>query len=729
MKKPFGRYFILILLLSALIGCQNPLEQAGQESSLGTGSFSLVLDTAYTERSVVPGTNLNSFAVFTLQFFTSGTANLIYNEDRLPAALSKAISLPGGTLDLSVTAYTDPAKTKPAAWGNLSGIVINEGATTTGTVTLAAVNDAGSGTFAWNITYPANVTFGKMSFIRIEGSTETSAGTHYFAGGKPQVGKTGSLSLNSGYYRVVFHLHSNDGKIAERSEILHIYRNLESSFSATFNANDFHFDRVKQVSFEGGATTAVVDFCNLSNNTIYLVKVNSGNLVAYAVDTGGAVTQSPMLDNVLLPNQAPGKELPRMGHPAADEIAANPPPFVAGPTRKQASSTATVNDTRDFWVETYFNSGVFIQRQATLRAQGTYGNIWVMDTNFNSGGLTGANLITTQQAEAFAKKFDIIYPAETKILGYEYGGGPGGDGGKDGDLRIQILIYDIVDNSGNVMASGFFWGKDFYPSGSETKSNLAEIFYLDASQMNGYPDYMYSTLAHEFQHMIHFNQKVVKNGVGSEAWYNEMLSMMTEDVMSDIIGISPTNWQHSIQQRIPYFLPSYYKLGVTEWGLTEWNNNPDEYIRNSYATKYAFGAYLLRNFGGTELLSKILANSSSGIPSISAALDEMVKGMDFDKALKRYGETLIFTGQDGYMTFNKTVTNVIDGYTFKAHAFNVWTDFKNNEPYVFPLTQSDMRPYSIFLHSDNTWKNKTGDFSITVQRPTSSNVTLYLMAR
>ena len=707
MKELFGRYFILILILFALIGCQNPLERSGQESSLGTGSFSLVLDTADTERSVVPGTSLNSFAVFTLEFFASGTANLIYTEDRLPAALSGAISLPGGTMDLSVTAYLDLAKTKPAAWGKLAGIVIKQGEKTTGSVMLAAVNDAGSGTFAWNINYPATVNYGKMAFTRIAGSTETPTGTNYFTGGTPKVDKTGSLSLNSGYYRVVFHLHSNDGKIAERSEILHIYRNLASSFSFNFVANDFHFDRVKQVNFEGGATTAVVDFCNLSNNTIYLVKVNtSGNIIS-AGNTGGAVVKSPELtvsgNNKTPP---PALETLRSGHPGADLSNANPPPISDAMKRNlpRKRMESSLNETKSFWVDGYTTSA-WEKPEATLLAQGTHGNIWVVGTDIN-----------IDEAKALAAKFDIIYPAVTNILGYEFGGGSNGSGGKDGQTKVQILVYNTYDTN----LAGFFWNKDFYPD--DTHSNNAEIFYINARVVREKPDFIYSTLAHEFQHMIHFNKKQVEKGLLSDTWYNEMLSLMTEDVMSSLLGIPLSNNQNKIMQRIPFFLSGY------DVGLTNWSGLPE-----NYGHEYAFGAYLLRNFGGAELLKRIMANDTVNEPSISAELNEMVAGMDLKKALKRFGETLIFTGQDGYMTFNKTVTKTINGTTYTSLAFDVWNTFKiyaspYNQPNIYDLTQKEMKPNSILLHSADVWSNKTGDFSINVQKP-DTDVTLYLMAR
>jgi len=477
---------------------------------------------------------------------------------------------------------------------------------------------------------------------------------------------------------------------------------------------------VKEVIFTD--STATVAFENLSGHDIYLVKVNTSNLIVSAASTGGAPSES--LQNIIENSLLFGEELPRMGHPAADEFNANPPPIVEEAPRRQRAVFVppVVDDTKDFWVETYYDSRIFEQRQATLLATGTYGNIWVMNENTVSD--TSANTITSTQAQTLAEKFDLIYPLETNLLGYEYGGGPGGDGGKDGDPKAQILIYDMLNASGeSAGVAGFFWGKDFYddPLSNGWRSNLAEIFYISASQINNNPDYSYSTLIHEFQHMINFNQKNVIQGVSSATWYNEMLSMMAEDLIAPLIGVDSTNSNHAIRVRMPRALASYYLEGITEWRTLE---------NISYATKCAFGAYLVRNYGGAELLQSILANNTTNIASITSALDQFQNGLTFEQVLKRYGEAMIFSGSqmpEGVLTFDKTVTKTINGTAYTAYGFNVWNDFTQKGPAVLDLNPRAMRPHSISIHSTNEWKDRTGNLSIPLERPSDPNVVLYLM--
>jgi hypothetical protein len=417
-------------------------------------------------------------------------------------------------------------------------------------------------------------------------------------------------------------------------------------------------------------------------------------------------------------SQETANSLLQIGHPAAREFSANPPPIDRAALQRPRGTfiPPVVGDRRSFWVETTFYSGTFVQKQATLRATGKHGNIWVMDEDFTSGAGSG-NRINSTQAQDLADKFDVIYPAATNILGYEYGGGPGGNGGKDGDPKVQILVYDIAPNIG-----GYFWAKDFYDDpghSNEPRSNLAEIFYINSSLVNSNPNFIYSALVHELQHMINFNMKTVQHDVNSEVWYNEMLSMMAEDVISPLIGIGPTNSGHPIQLRIPFFLSYYHNQGVTEWN-------------DDYAEKYAFGAYLLRNYGGAELLKSILANNTANIESITAALNEFSSGLNFGTALTRYGEALIYSGQQipqGAMSFDKTVTNTINGTTYTAQRFDVWNDFTQKGPTILNLEQIDMRPHSINIQSANTWRNVSGDLSITLERPSNANVVMFLMVR
>jgi len=187
-----------------------------------------------------------------------------------------------------------------------------------------------------------------------------------------------------------------------------------------------------------------------------------------------------------------------------------------------------------------------------------------------------------------------------------------------------------------------------------------------------------------------------------------------------LIGVVSTN-SNLINQRMRLFLETYNQISITQWSI----GNPI-----SYAKGFAFGAYLLRNYGGPELLQKVLANNTTGIASITAALNEISPGMTFEKALNRYGEAMIFSGSlmpEGTMSFDKTVTSNVNGTSYTAYGFDIWNMYGG--PLIFSLTPMDMSRHSISIHSANEWKNITGSISITVDRPSNPNIELYLMVR
>jgi hypothetical protein len=482
-------------------------------------------------------------------------------------------------------------------------------------------------------------------------------------------------------------------------------------------------ESVTKVDFTGPEAT--VSFNNLVKKNAYLIKVNTSNSDVSASDTGGARHSSPIQENDdKTPSSNDLDALPRMGHPAADAFNANPPPIDRrnkGSSDKPLASSISFNigDTKTFWVESTLNNGIWMQRTAMLAAQGEYSNIWVI-----------SNSINKTQAKALSGKFDIIYPAETNILGYEYGGGPGGDGGKDGDLKIQILVYNI---GGNTL--GYFWAKDYYDQflfdimGINLKTNKAEIFYINSTYINNYFNMLCSTLAHEFQHMINFNEKNVKKNLTSSAWYDEMLSMMTQDVIEGLIGISPAHQDHVINARIPRFLRYYNGSSFTNW----YQNDTTEI---NYGKGYAFGAYLLRNYGGAALLKEILANDAADAASITAAL-KITAGseLSFEESLSRFGEAMIYSGSQrpaDMMTFDKTVTKVINGLAYTAYGFNIWNISRHSGgigPYILGTSANRMDSHSISVHQAPEWKSKSGNLSITLEKPANSNIECYLMVK
>jgi len=186
--------------------------------------------------------------------------------------------------------------------------------------------------------------------------------------------------------------------------------------------------------------------------------------------------------------------------------------------------------------------------------------------------------------------------------------------------------------------------------------------------------------------------------------------------------------------------------------VSDWLDSSSSTIYDSYASSYAFGAYLARNYGGAALIKAIASNSDVNETSITDALSiSSYAEKTFKDAFARYNEALVFSTSgfaDGkvplvYNTFDRTATNVVNGHTYVFPAFDLWrivNRFSDGSmmigPGYYPVNSAHtMRPYGLDLQSAPSpqnpvsWQDVTGDLSVYVTKPTDSNVSLYLMVR
>ena len=469
---------------------------------------------------------------------------------------------------------------------------------------------------------------------------------------------------------------------------------------------------VKRVTFTGNTET--VTFNNLKNHDIYLVKINTLDWYLDASETGSVVLATAPEPAVPAPqfNLKQEELLPVSGvPPISKKLLSNPSLMQPRQSDKPLFNFVqpVVGDKRNYVLGTSYGDA-----DTVLLATGKHGNVWVAN-----------NTINTAQAQALAAKFDIIYPASTNIFGYEFGGRPDHPtpGGEDGDMKIQIIVYHIMTNNDDEYNTtsntvGYFWSMD---------PNRGELFYMNSHYVINKPNMAYDIMAHEFQHMIHYNVKhLEKPGLGyPDVWFNEMMSMMSQDLISDLIPVLTTDPDHIMNSRMPYFLTDYATQSITMW---------DQSKNISYSSKYMFGAYLTRNYGGAEFVKRLAENDFKSIDSIDNALPGSVT---YKEALIRFGEALVFNDvtkmPEGAHTYNKTITQTINGITYTAMPIDIWNMKQVNPsatgPQVYNLSQRDMPANSVALHQSNDWKNKTGSYSITLQRPTNSALELVLIAK
>ena len=202
--------------------------------------------------------------------------------------------------------------------------------------------------------------------------------------------------------------------------------------------------------------------------------------------------------------------------------------------------------------------------------------------------------------------------------------------------EIHIFAFDI-ENDGYITGSrivGYFWRlhnilrQPDHPLLQHSLERLA--FFMDSPWLaeaqgetwevtDRRPKGWLGTLAHEFQHMIHYYQKPVLRNTVSETWLNEQASEVAEDLVADkmmtdgprAVGYDdPTAGEPENRRgRLPGY-NLYNDIQVTTW---------DGYLAN-YSINYALGAYLARNYGGAALFGDIVQSDRAGVGAIEGAV-------------------------------------------------------------------------------------------------------------
>ena len=256
MRNSFAVYAALMaVILLAVSGCTNPFDMGNiSNPSENEGLFTLNIEGI--GRTILPVDYDMKDFVYTLTFHSASSSTLPpIKHERDLTDIGDPIPLPVGLYNLSVTAYADADRTLETATGYVSNINIVFGQSVTRVINMIPIIERGSeGTFAWNIRYPADVTLAYVSISPFNGSIggfypgESGSEIIPFDYKKienDKIAESGSIVLNTGYYRVLFVMEiqdddtENDVLSVVREEFLHVYKNLTSLFEFEFNTNHF----------------------------------------------------------------------------------------------------------------------------------------------------------------------------------------------------------------------------------------------------------------------------------------------------------------------------------------------------------------------------------------------------------------------------------------------------------------------------------------------------------
>jgi len=364
--------------------------------------------------------------------------------------------------------------------------------------------------------------------------------------------------------------------------------------------------------------------------------------------------------------------------------------------------------------------------------------VWVSDDAFGDG-CKKKKCVTQELVNKVADKFlkpgmpNDIYDYVTAMVGEEWGEEANKKYSnyiKD-DNSITILITDIDnDNKTNNTYSGYFWSKDNYYS--IKGSNKRIMFYIDSVLLaNGeyWEKEIYSTLAHEFQHMIHFYQRHVLRGLKTVAWYNEMMSLAVEDLMSEKLGVigprgvdpnDPTGGKPGNKYgRYPMFNEKNY-LPINEWGK-------EANVLYEYAKVAAFSGFLLRNYNGAQLMHNLMVvNKPDSLEAVEKAVNTTMKtNYTYHQILNDWGCAIVLSDRydlDNYLpkyNINDYFVSSINGVTYKIGSINLFN--YTPTPKMF-TTSGKINHKANYIYKIG--ENVSGSFNLKISVPEGVKATL-----
>ncbi len=233
-------------------------------------------------------------------------------------------------------------------------------------------------------------------------------------------------------------------------------------------------------------------------------------------------------------------------------------------------------DKQDLWVTNTDNAKSF-QIKATLQYVTDHAYFWVEDSVSFS----------MDEAKALVDAFETkMYPTNREFFGSEW------SPGVDNDPHIYLVYARGIGGS----VAGYFSSADEYSPDAHEYSNAHEVFVFNADNSPLSNQYTYGVLAHEFQHMIHWNQD--RN---ETSWINEGFA------------------------ELAVLLNGYYTSGAaseyasnTDVQLNDWGSNPGTNGPH-YGSAFMYLAYFLDRFG-KEATQQLVKDQANGMDSVDGVL-------------------------------------------------------------------------------------------------------------
>ena len=280
--------------------------------------------------------------------------------------------------------------------------------------------------------------------------------------------------------------------------------------------------------------------------------------------------------------------------------------------RPAAGAVPFIGDLRDF--DVVRADGEFDQVTARVRL--------ISERAIVYEDITAALSLSPENVELFTSLFDDpIYPVVTGAFGFP--------SDLDGNGRVIILFTPGVNRlsppGSSDFIGGFFFGLDLLPGLAH--SNAGEVFYVLVPDPTGAHGNVWdaemvrstvpSVLAHEFQHMIHHNERLIEREASNReaVWLSEGLAHMAEDLVGEELRrrgrvVQADEYQRGNRRRASLFLtePSEVSLlfSAGEGSLAE------------RGAAWLFVEYLRGQTGTDNVLRLLTGTTATGTVNIEA---------------------------------------------------------------------------------------------------------------
>ena len=323
---------------------------------------------------------------------------------------------------------------------------------------------------------------------------------------------------------------------------------------------------------------------------------------------------------------------------------------VPADTPRVAASTAAdyaVGARRQFNVSNVDDDEQF-EIDATLVYKTAHVYMWVEE---------GVNIDEKQLIEAADLFENHTYPTNREFFGSEW------TPGVDNDPHLSILH---ARNLGSTVA-GYFSSPDSYVSAVRSDSNEMEMFYINVENVTIGDDFYNGVLAHEFQHMIHFN-----NDRNEATWLNEGCSELAMELNNRA------------------YPGGHYDVGGSEYSylsrpdtqLTSWPEGSAGDASPNYGGAYLFMSYFLDRFG-EDATKALVAHTENSMDSVDIVLDENLgltlthEELFADWLIANLiDNTTLDAGQYGYADLNVSEPRFAKTYRLKDSLIDQRTDVK-----------------------------------------------------